>query len=572
MGGALGVAASPLVVPGLALAALVGGAGGYQWARYWGSQELQHETGHHPEGDTQLPTLRRLKFMVRWSQWQLKAYETASVEARMAVLDEVTRAFAPWIQRLYLLRAQPEPWMVEADVAEVQEHLAPLFFLLHRRLVVETIEVAATALGKDFDQSTVDGAGADRVRVVFPIMLETISTLDRLSPVAHAQLLKVSQASAKLQATFNDQRVHRRRRLQLIVGAVCKVIERADVKQSLEDPKFWAHLQIRPAPTFPSAAAIAHSTSDDETVSSRASSPALQSATARRGVTPLELPPHGAEDEVAGENDEAFFSLSDNSDDETARRRPKAARSRVKAPRRSFRQRSELCPRGHLPNSWNRGDCRHWRIRSETYFRDRRKLPCAETMLELVNCDWVAIGEDGPVTRVSTHPDFYPACARKDGDKRFLLVTNFVLGDYQAIMTMALNPDAAWVSDDSSPQSRVWRSFLQGDDDTRRQRVKLILAVEEGPWLVKKAFIKKPMLICKLLQCKFHHEPNDYLEIAFERATGATVGVVLKSMRGAVLSCALLLEAKEPDELPEHLLATAVANYVDPAKFCQPVK
>ncbi|CAE7865715.1 RH24 [Symbiodinium microadriaticum] len=576
MGGALGVAASPLVVPGLALAALVGGAGGYQWARYWGSQELQHETGHHPEGDTQLPTLRRLKFMVRWSQWQLKAYETASVEARMAVLDEVTRAFAPWIQRLYLLRAQPEPWMVEADVAEVQEHLAPLFFLLHRRLVVETIEAAASALGKDFDQCTVDGAGADRARVVFPIMLETISTLDRLSPVAHSQLLKVSQASAKLQATFNDQRVHRRRRLQFIVAAVCQVLERADVKQSLEDPKFWAHLQIRPAPTFPSAAAIAHSTSDDETVSSRASSPALQSATARRGVTPLELPPHGAEDEVAGENDEAFFSLSDNSDDETARRRPKAARSRVKAPRRSFRQRSELCPRGHLPNSWNRGDCRHWRIRSETYFRDRRKLPCAETMLELVNCDWVAIGEDGPVTRVSTHPDFYPACARKDGDKRFLLVTNFVLGDYQAIMTMALNPDAAWVSDDSSPQSRVWRSFLHGDDDTRRQRVKLILAVEEGPWLVKKAFIKKPMLICKLLQCKFHHEPNDYLEIAFERATGATVGVVLKSMRGAVLSCALLLEAKEPDELPEHLLATAVANYVDPAKFCdilqQPVR
>ena len=67
------------------------------------------------------------------------------------------------------------------------------------------------------------------------------------------------------------------------------------MKQSLEDPKFWAHLQslpqpfpifmsvdwqeairfatgsqieasrIRPAPTFPSAAAIAHSTSDDET-------------------------------------------------------------------------------------------------------------------------------------------------------------------------------------------------------------------------------------------------------------------------------------------------------------------
>ena len=38
------MAASPLVVPGLALAALVGGAGGYQWAKYWGSQDCKrHE-------------------------------------------------------------------------------------------------------------------------------------------------------------------------------------------------------------------------------------------------------------------------------------------------------------------------------------------------------------------------------------------------------------------------------------------------------------------------------------------------------------------------------------------------
>eukprot|EP00434_Breviolum_minutum_P016384 symbB.v1.2.014441.t1/scaffold1054.1/size141114/13 len=136
-GGALGVAASPLVVPGLALAALVGGAGGYQWAKYWGSQELQHETSHG-EGDIH-PTMRRLKFMVKWSQWQLKAYHGASVEARMTVLDEVTRAFSPWVQRLYLLRAQG-PSNAELEIAEVQEHLAPLFFLLHRRVAVETIE------------------------------------------------------------------------------------------------------------------------------------------------------------------------------------------------------------------------------------------------------------------------------------------------------------------------------------------------------------------------------------------------------------------------------------------------
>lgn len=112
----MGVAASPLLVAGLGLAAL-GGAGGYQWAKYWGSQELQHET-IHGEGDVN-PTMRRLKFMVKWSQWQLRAYAHASVEARMSVLDEVTRAFSPWVQRLYLLRAQG-PGTAELEIAEVQ--------------------------------------------------------------------------------------------------------------------------------------------------------------------------------------------------------------------------------------------------------------------------------------------------------------------------------------------------------------------------------------------------------------------------------------------------------------------
>ena len=57
------------------------------------------------------------------------------------------------------------------------------------------------------------------------------------------------------------------------------------------------------------------------------------------------------------------------------------------------------------------------------------------------------------------------------------------------------------------PRSRVWNSFLHGDDESSglllscfgsmwpgRERFKLILAVEDGPWLLRKAFIKKPML------------------------------------------------------------------------------
>jgi len=38
-----------------------------------------------------------------------------------------------------------------------------------------------------------------------------------------------------------------------------------------------------------------------------------------------------------------------------------------------------------------------------------------------------------------------------------------------------------------------------------RERFKLILAVEDGPWLVKKAFIKKPMLMLGQILDKVGH-------------------------------------------------------------------
>ena len=47
----------------------------------------------------------------------------------------------------------------------------------------------------------------------------------------------------------NVCRLHAPRRqdqTEVELGPSLQVLERADVKQSLEDPKFWAHLQSRP--------------------------------------------------------------------------------------------------------------------------------------------------------------------------------------------------------------------------------------------------------------------------------------------------------------------------------------
>jgi len=556
IGGAVGWMAAPILLPGLTVAALVGAASGYSLSQRWGKQELQREVGdaEGPDGDTsqQLPTLRRLKFMVRWCQWQLRNYEKAPAEARYAVMDEVTRAFSPWVQRLFLLRAR-NAMDDGTETAEVQDHLGPFFFLLHRKIVVETIESAAVTLGRAFDKGTVDAVGADRARVIFPIILETISSLDRVSPSTMEQLLKVAAASAKLHSSFSDQRSHLRRRLQLIVTSIRAVLERADVQKALADPKLFVH-KGRPTIRIPVPR-------EEDGVSNAPSSPAESVATLQPGIEPLELPPLGAEHD----DEEQFLSMSEGSGTESP------SRSSRPAKKSDIKARCQAYSKGHKRHTWNVGNVANWNIRSETYFKNRRKLPCCSPMLELLHCDWVALSERGPIRNVCEHKDFYPALARQDGDERFFFVLNFAIGSFQAVITMALDPDAPWLANADSPQARVWNAFFSADDEGKAERLKLILSVDEGPWLVKKAFIKKPMLICKLLKPSFHHKPNFYFEVDFEPTNGSTIGMVLNSMKRSVLSCALLIEAKELEELPENLLATAVSNYVEPERICLPV-
>jgi len=410
-------------------------------------------------------------------------------------------------------------------------------------------------LARAFDKGTVDAVGADRARVIFPIILETISSLDRVSPSTMEQLLKVAAASAKLHSSFSDQRSHLRRRLQLIVTSIRAVLEREDVQKALADPKLFVH-KSRPTIRIPVPR-------EEDGASNAPSSPAESVATLQPGVEPLELPPLGAEHD----DEEQFLSMSEGSGTESPSRSSRAA----SAKKSDIKARCQAYSKGHKRHTWNIGNVANWNIRSETYFNNRRKLPCCSPMLELLHCDWVALSERGPIRNVCEHKDFYPALARQDGDERFFFVLNFAIGSFQAVITMALDPDAPWLANADSPQARVWNAFFNADDEGKSERLKLILSVDEGPWLVKKAFIKKPMLICKLLKPSFHHKPNFYFEVDFEPTNGSTIGMVLNSMKRSVLSCALLIEAKELEELPENLLATAVSNYVEPERICLPV-
>lgn len=588
IGGAIGVAASPVLLPGLAVAALVGGAGAYFSAKRWGKQELQRQSQRVPADTAELspesaqlgPPLRRLRYLVKWGHWQLLEYEEAPAEWRYAVLDEVFRAFSPWVQRMYLLRAKGHAGKDDPDAYEVFHHLAPLYYLLQRRAVVEAIVQSVETLAEALaDGGTADAAAEERCRVGYPTVLETISVMDRLSPSTQAQLHREASAKSSIASMRGEQRTFRRHRLQRIVDAIRKVLESSEVQSALNDRRRFLRTNsgdrvggARP-PSTPRS-------------QSRPSATSSVSSDEDRDVNQLVVPPEGVENETegAGEGEEEYFSVSGESGEEAAGRahgKPVPAKGQVSRPPAQgavrcgdLQTRMAELARGDHDHTWCPSDATSFVLRGPTYLKDRRKIPSRPALLELLHVDFLLVGEGGPVWRATVHSDFYPAHHRRtQNDGRFLFVQNWVFPPFQCVMTAALDADSPWLLDRLSPPARTWHKFLEADNDGRRDLFKVVMTVDKGPWLVKQAAPRKPVLIGRKIKMTTHHEPGAYLEVVLDCCSGKAEQVATQVVCGALkklqLAHSVLVEGRETEELPESVLVCSSMLNLDPARlFC----
>jgi hypothetical protein len=580
IGGALGVAAaSPIVLPGIALAGLLGGAaGGYHIAKMKGRQELQRQQVPGEDGDgspsagmdatQQSPPMRRLRYLVKWGHWQLIEYEDAPADWRSAVLDEIVRPFSSSVQKMYLLRAQGMAGEASPEAREVFQHLAPLYCLVQRRVSADAVVESAQTLAATLDGGAVDALCAERCRIIFPTILETISVMDRLSPAMLAQLDEDASRSSR------RERRSRLRRLQHIVGALRNVLERPDVKAGL--------VVSSQGPGVGSASAGDSEEGEESPTAKDADSPASSSSGARRTLV---VPPEGAENEHLGQHDDlAYYSFGEESDEGAASRQPSRMACSPSAADMGgdsnqvsgFRARAEAFPRGNADHTWTDFDASNFDVRSSSYLANRAKGPSSAAMLELLNCDFMLVGEDGPIWRVADHPAFYPQQQRQTGDKRFFFVQNWIFPPFQTIITGCVDPKAAWLASgqDGTPQSRLWRRFLEADEAERSDRFKVIVSVEEGPWLARRACPKKPVLLGKKVKTNSYHQPDSHLEIVLDVGSGKAlqsgVGIVCGALKRIRLGLAVLVEGREEEELPEQVLISASMLHLDPSRLSCP--
>lgn len=228
IGGLIGLAAAPVAAVPLALVA--GGVGGSHLAKKKRRRDMVvSENGDAVCMNATRPTLHRLKYLVKWGTLELMEQED-DLAKHIFIVDEVVRAFSPWVQQLYLLRAKGQVRKEDPEMGEVLTHLVPLYMFFQHRAVVDVTLLAADAVAHNIKNNTLDGICWTRARVVFPTIVEAVCVVDRLSPPVDADAL----------APMRTRRV----RLQRLVDRIREILDEPGAEVTMQTSQVCAKLEV----------------------------------------------------------------------------------------------------------------------------------------------------------------------------------------------------------------------------------------------------------------------------------------------------------------------------------------
>jgi len=234
-------------------------------------------------------------------------------------------------------------------------------------------------------------------------------------------------------------------------------------------------------------------------------------------------------------------------------------------------------------------------VRGRTYLADGVKARSGEATLALLAVDSFRSdpgGGGGDGAHCSAREGSYvrrmgEACEEAGIPPPFLFVVNFVL-PWGHLAAYFYRPDgdgggpfrAGAEAEDSlggegggdlgrAPAERLWRRFVDGDDEYRNQRLKFIPTIVEGPWIVKKCVGGNPALIGQKLPTSYHRSvEGNYLEVCLDVTRGPQIGnTIATTVAGksdlVTVDLAFLLEGLGEDELPEQVLAAYRLHHLD---------
>ncbi|OWY96478.1 hypothetical protein PHMEG_00033245, partial [Phytophthora megakarya] len=225
----------------------------------------------------------------------------------------------------------------------------------------------------------------------------------------------------------------------------------------------------------------------------------------------------------------------------------------------------------NVPRSmWAEPDGAAMMVRGPDYLTDRRKIPSQSPYFRLVGMDLFQSSET--IEHIASRPDNSVQKELKRHEEQgtempFTFVINFVVpGTPRINLVLYYQVPHPSVLTDGSPSSELMADFLEGSDEFRNERFKLIPCIVEGSFIVRQAVGSTPALIGKKLrQPTFHGK--QYFELDVDIGSSAVanrvVGLVSGYAKKLVIDMGFVLEGQSPDELPERLFGSARLVHID---------
>ncbi|XP_020694612.1 protein ENHANCED DISEASE RESISTANCE 2 isoform X3 [Dendrobium catenatum] len=216
--------------------------------------------------------------------------------------------------------------------------------------------------------------------------------------------------------------------------------------------------------------------------------------------------------------------------------------------RRDDRENSRDC--------WRIPDGNNFKVRSKTFCYNKTKIPAGKPLMELVAVDWFK-----DVKRID-HVARRRGCAVQVASEKGLFT--FVI-NVQVPASNHYSMVFYFVSKPLVPGSLL-QHFVDGDDEFRNSRFKLIPSVPKGSWIVRQSVGSTPCLLGKAVDCSYIRGPK-YLEIDIDigssTVANGVLGLVFGVITTLVVDMAFLIQANTYEELPERLIGAVRVSHLE---------
>uniref|UniRef100_A0A6M2EJ71 START domain-containing protein n=1 Tax=Populus davidiana TaxID=266767 RepID=A0A6M2EJ71_9ROSI len=212
--------------------------------------------------------------------------------------------------------------------------------------------------------------------------------------------------------------------------------------------------------------------------------------------------------------------------------------------------------RDNARDCWRISDGNNFRVRSRRFCFDKSKVPAGKHLLDLVAVDWF---KD---TKRMDHVARRQGCAAQVASEKGLFSVVFNL---QVPGSTHYSMVFYFVTKELVPGSLLQR-FVDGDDEFRNSRFKLIPSVPKGSWIVRQSVGSTPCLLGKAVDCNYIRGPK-YLEVDVDigssTVANGVLGLVIGVITTLVVDMAFLVQANTTEELPERLIGAVRVSHIE---------